>query len=221
MSQYFDLNLLMTYNALFLRGLANTMMLTAVAMAAGLVLGLPVGLARLSAPRLVRYPATVFVGLLRNTPILIQLFFFQAFAPLFLGISNNPVFVACFAFAIYNIAYCSDIFRGGIKSIEIGQVEASRALGMNRLQQLRYIVVPQAFRRMVPAFTNRSIEVAKLTTVASAVAYGDLLYYAKLVSDIEYQPIETYTVVALLFIVVLIPFSVLAKRLERHLAASK
>ena len=84
-------------------------------------------------------------------------------------------------------------------------------------QLLIYIVIPQAFRRMVPAFTNRTIEVAKLTTVASAVAYGDLLYYAKLVADTEYRPIETFSVVALIFIVVLIPFSVLAKHLEDRL----
>lgn len=217
MSQYFDIQLLLSYKELFLRGLLNTVFLTATTMIAGLVLGLLVGLSKTSKARLMKFPAAVYVGMIRNTPILIQLFFFQAFAPILLGVENNPFFVAIAAFAIYNVAYCADIYRSGLQSILIGQHEAGKALGLTRWQQQRYVIIPQAFRRMVPAFTNRTIEVAKLTTVASAVSYGDLLYYAKLVSDTEYRPIEAYTVVALIFIIVLIPFSILAKRLEDRL----
>lgn len=220
MNAVLDVNLFLEYRELFFRGLGNTVLLTVVTMAAGLTLGLLMGLAKMSKSRLIRYPAIAYVSLIRNTPILVQLFFFQAFVPVLLGISNNPVFVACFSFAIYNIAYCADIFRGGILSIHVGQYEASRALGMRRIQQMRYIILPQAIRRMVPALTNRCIEVAKLTTVASAVAYGDILYYGKLVSDIVYKPIETFTVVALIFIVVLLPFNILAKRLELRLGRS-
>lgn len=217
MSQYFDIQILLTYHELFWRGLLNTLLLTATTMIAGLTGGLLIGLAKTSKNRLLRYPATAYVGLIRNTPILIQLFFFQAFAPILLGVQNNPFFVAIAAFALYNVAYCADIYRGGLQTVLAGQHEAGKALGLSRSQLLIYIVIPQAFRRMVPAFTNRTIEVAKLTTVASAVAYGDLLYYAKLVADTEYRPIETFSVVALIFILVLIPFSVLAKHLEDRL----
>lgn len=217
MNQYFDIQILLTYHELFLRGLLNTLLLTATTMFAGLTGGLLIGLAKTSKNRLFRYPAAAYVGLIRNTPILIQLFFFQAFAPMLLGIQNNPFFVAIAAFALYNVAYCADIYRSGLQSVVIGQHEAGKALGLSRWQLLANIVIPQAFRRMVPAFTNRSIEIAKLTTVASAVAYGDLLYYAKLVADTEYRPIETFSVVALIFIAVLIPFSVLAKHLEDRL----
>lgn len=217
MNQYFDIQILLTYHELFLRGLLNTLLLTATTMFAGLTGGLLIGLAKTSKNRLFRYPAAAYVGLIRNTPILIQLFFFQAFAPILLGIQNNPFFVAIAAFALYNVAYCADIYRSGLQSVVIGQHEAGKALGLSRWQLLANIVIPQAFRRMVPAFTNRSIEIAKLTTVASAVAYGDLLYYAKLVADTEYRPIETFSVVALIFIAVLIPFSVLAKHLEDRL----
>ncbi|NKW10817.1 amino acid ABC transporter permease/ATP-binding protein [Ochrobactrum tritici] len=214
MSEYFDIQILLNYHELFWRGLLNTLLLTMTTMAAGLTGGLLVGLAKTSRSRWLRYPATIYVGMIRNTPILIQLFFFQAFAPILLGVQNNPFFVAIASFAIYNIAYCADIYRSGLQSIHVGQYEAARALGMRRMQQLIYIVIPQAFRRMVPAFTNRAIEIAKLTTVASAVAYGDLLYYAKLVADTEYRPIETFTIVALIFIIVIVPFSVLAKALR-------
>lgn len=217
MSQYFDIQLLFSYRGLFVQGLMNTILLTATTMTAGLTLGLLVGLAKISPRKLIKVPAAAYVGVIRNTPILIQLFFFQAFAPILLGIQNSPFFIAIAAFAIYNTAYCADIYRGGLQSILIGQHEAAKALGLTRRQQLRYVIIPQAFRRMVPAFTNRTIEIAKLTTVASAVSYGDLLYYAKLVADTEYRPIETFTIVALIFIIVLIPFSVLAKHLEDRL----
>lgn len=221
MTQYFDINLLITYKHLFLKGLGYTALLTFTTMFAGLVFGLIVALARTSKISAFRFAAACYIGMIRNTPILIQLFFFQAFAPILLGIGNNPFFVATASFAIYNVAYCADIYRGGLQSILHGQHEAGKALGLSGVQTMRYVVIPQAFRRMVPAFTNRSIEIAKLTTVASAVAYGDLLYYAKLVSDTEYRPIETYTVVALIFILVLIPFSVLAKHVEDHLQRSR
>lgn len=217
MSQYFDIQLLLSYKELFMRGTLNTLLLTATTMIAGLLLGLLVGLAKTSKQKLLKLPAAAYVGIIRNTPLLIQLFFFQAFAPMLLGIENSPFFIAIAAFAFYNIAYCADIYRSGLKSIMIGQHEAGKALGLTRMQQLRYVVIPQVIWRMVPAFTNRTIEVAKLTTIASAVAYGDLLYYAKLVADTEYRAIETYTVVALIFIIVLIPFSLLAKRLEDQL----
>lgn len=217
MSQYFDIQILLNYHTLFLRGLLNTLLLTGTTMVAGLLMGLLLGLARGAKASWLRLPAAAYVGLIRNTPLLIQLFFFQAFAPILLGIQNSPFFVAISAFALYNIAYCSDIYRSGLQSIVVGQYEAGKALGLSRRQQLIYIVIPQAVRRMVPAFTNRAIEVAKLTTIASTVAYGDLLYYAKLVSDTEYRPIETYSIVALIFIIVLIPFSVLAKTLEDRL----
>lgn len=217
MSQYFDAGILVTYHSLFWRGLLNTLLLTGTTMLAGLTLGLLVGLAKTSKIRLLRYPSAIYVGIVRNTPLLIQLFFFQAFAPILLGVQNNPVFVAIMSFGLYNVAYCADIYRSGLQSIVVGQFEAGKALGLTRSQQLIYIVIPQAVRRMIPAFTNRAIEIAKLTTIASTVAYGDLLYYAKLVSDTEYRPIETYSIVALIFIVVLIPFSVLAKKLEDRL----
>lgn len=217
MSQYFDIHLLLSYRELFLRGLLNTVLLTATTMAAGLILGLLVGLCKTAKARLLKILATIYVGMIRNTPILIQLFFFQAFAPILLGIQNNPFFVAIVAFAIYNVAYCADIYRSGLQSILISQHEAGKALGLTRWQLQRHVVIPQAFRRMVPAFTNRAIEVAKLTTIASAVSYGDLLYYARLVADTEYRPIEAYSVVALIFIAVLIPFSILAKHLEDRL----
>ncbi|KAB2675721.1 amino acid ABC transporter permease [Brucella tritici] len=221
MSEYFDIQILLNYHELFWRGLLNTLLLTMTTMAAGLTGGLLVGLAKTSRSRWLRYPATIYVGMIRNTPNLIQLFFFQAFAPILLGVQNNPFFVAIASFAIYNIAYCADIYRSGLQSIHVGQYEAARALGMRRMQQLIYIMIPQAFRRMVPAFTNRAIEIAKLTTVASAVAYGDLLYYAKLVADTEYRPIETFTIVALIFIIVIVPFSVLAKSLEDRLHTAR
>ena len=109
-------------------------------------------------------------------------------------------------------------YRGGILSIDPGQWEAARAIGMRYFQIMRRIIMPQALRRMLPALTNRGIEIFKMTTLASAIAYGELLHQARLIASINYNPIEAYTVVALAFFVILYPIVRATYALERRMA---
>jgi len=118
------------------------------------------------------------------------------------------------------MAFSAEIYRAGIQSIEPGQWEAGKAIGMTYAQTMRRIILPVALRRILPALTNRGIEVFKMSTLASVVAYIETLNQAKLIADLNYNPIEAYTAVAILFFVVLYPVVQLTYVLERTLRKS-
>ncbi|MEO1197120.1 MAG: amino acid ABC transporter permease, partial [Pseudomonadota bacterium] len=114
----------------------------------------------------------------------------------------------------------AEVFRGGIQSIEREQWEAGKAIGMSYPQTMRRVILPQALKRMLPPLTSRGIEVFKMSTLASIVAYPETLQQAKLIASYEFNPIEAYTVVALIFFVVLLPLVQLTYMLERRFGKS-
>lgn len=200
-----------------LAGAAGTLRLFAVALVLGLSLGLLVGLARRSRRRLVYLPASAFVEFFRNTPVLVQILWFYFALPMLLPFQVSPLAAAVLGISLNSAAFTGEIVRAGIQSLEPGQWEAARALGMTQAQALRRVILPQAVKRMLPALTNRSIEIFKMTTLASAVAYVELLQQGKLIASVHYNPIEAYTVVALLFFAFLYPLVQATYALERRL----
>jgi polar amino acid transport system permease protein len=141
--------------------------------------------------------------------------------PIFLGVKNDPFFVAVLTLSLYKGSYVAEIYRSGIKSIERGQWEAAKALGLPYPKQLRYVVLPQAVRRMLPAFTNRVIETFKLTAIASLVVYPELMYQTKIIAQTDFRPIESYTVLALFFAAIVLPMSYFATHVEKRLKAAE
>jgi polar amino acid transport system permease protein len=204
---------------LLLRGVIVTVELWVVAFAAGLFLGFAISLARISQRALLNAPAIAFVEVFRNTPVLIQLIWFYYAFPIVLGQQLTPFVAAVLALTLNTAAYCAEIFRGGIVSIERGQWEGAKAIGMTRAMTMRRIIVPQVMKRMLPAFTNRAIELAKVTSLASLLAVNELMYQGRLLSSTYYRPLEILTVVALVYLVLIYPGSYLSARLERRLAA--
>lgn len=205
---------------LLAEGLANTLKVTAVALVCGLVLGLALALLRLSPRRWLSWPAGLVIEIFRTTPPLVQLFWFFFALPLIMGIEMSPFVAAVVTFSIQSAAFFAEVFRAGIQSIERGQWEGALAIGMSRRQALNRIVLPQAVTRMIPAFLERSIELMKTTTLVATIAYADLLYEANAIAQKTYRPLETFTTAALIYFVVIFAFSLLARRLERRLAAS-
>jgi polar amino acid transport system permease protein len=199
---------------LLLRGAWLTVLLWAIAYGFGLVVGLGMGLARASERRAVNWPATAYIEVFRNTPVLVQLvWFFYAF-PVLTGLQMAAFTAAALGLSLNTSAYCAEIYRGGIQSIVKGQWEAGRALGMSWPTLMRRIILPQAMRRMLPAFTNRAIELAKMTAIASIVAVHELMYEARLLSANSYRPLEVFTVIAVVYFVVIYPGTLLSYRLE-------
>ena len=204
---------------ILLRGVGLTVQLWAIAFALGMMLGLLISLGPLSGKRWLRLPAIGYVEVFRNTPVLIQLIWFYYAFPIVLGQQLSPVVAAILALTLNTSAYCAEIFRGGIESIAKGQWEAAKAIGMSRAMSLRRIILPQVGKRMLPAFTNRGIELAKVTSLASVLAVHEIMYQGRLLSSTYYRPLEILTVVALVYFVLIYPGSYLSSRLERRLAA--
>ncbi len=203
-----------------LTGLKGTVFIFLVTVVIGLSFGLIVGICRYAKNRWVRWPATAVVEVFRNTPVLVQIIWFYYAFPILTGIEVNPFLAAVLGISLNTMAFSAEIYRAGIQSIEPGQWEAGKAIGMTYAQTMRRIILPVALRRILPALTNRGIEVFKMSTLASVVAYIETLNQAKLIADLNYNPIEAYTAVAILFFVVLYPVVQLTYVLERTLRKS-
>jgi polar amino acid transport system permease protein len=207
-------------SSLLAAGFWNTMALTLTALAGGLPVGLGLALARLSGrPWLVR-PAGMIIEVFRTTPPLVQLFWFYFGLPIVMRVEMTPFLAATLTFTIQSGAFFAEIFRAGIVSVERGQWEAARAIGMNRAQCLRRIVLPQAVKRMFPAMMERSIELMKTTTLVATVSYADLLYQANELAQKTFRPLEVFTVAALIYFVTISLVSLLGHIVERRLARS-
>ncbi|MEO7243482.1 MAG: amino acid ABC transporter permease [Variovorax sp.] len=200
-----------------LAGAAGTLRIFAICLVLGLSLGLLVGLGRYARRKWIYLPASVFVEFFRNTPVLVQILWFYFALPMLVPFEINPLAAAALGISLNSAAFSGEIFRGGIQSLERSQWEGAQALGMTHAQAMRRIILPQAIKRMLPALTNRAIEIFKMSTLASAVAYVELLQQGKLIASINYNPIEAYTVIALIFFVFLYPLVQATYLLERRL----
>ncbi|MDD9855198.1 MAG: amino acid ABC transporter permease [Gammaproteobacteria bacterium] len=202
-------------------GLQGTLTVFAATVTLGLGGGLLVGVCRYAKMPLLRLPSMAFVEVFRNTPVLVQIIWFYYAFPILTGVEVNPFLAATLGISLNTMAFSAEIYRAGIQSIEPGQWEAGKALGMAYQQTLRRIILPVALKRVLPALTNRGIEVFKMSTLASVVAYIETLNQAKLIADLNFNPIESYTTVALIFFVVLYPVVQGTYVLERMLRKSE
>jgi polar amino acid transport system permease protein len=186
----------------------------------GLVLGLVCGLILLSKRRLLIIPIRSYVEAFRCTPHLVQLIWIYYALPVLINVDIPNYFAAALALSLYIGSFYTEIFRGGVQSIEKGQWDAGRALGMRKHQLMKRIILPQAIKRMVPPFINQSIIQFKNTSLISVIAVGDLLYQGNIITSATYRPLEVYTLIAILYFSILYPMTVIAKRLEVRLAIS-
>lgn len=202
------------------RGLVGSLQITIVALLFGLILGLLVAPLRMSALRILRMPANVYINVFRSTPPLVLLFWFFYAFPILIGVRFRPYEAAVVTLSLQSGAFFAEVFRAGIQSVERGQWEASRALGIGYLRMMRRIILPQAFKRMVLAFFERAIELFKTTTLVSTIAFADLLYEATVLVNQTFRPLEIYTAVAAIYILVITAASIGVRGLEQRMARS-
>jgi polar amino acid transport system permease protein len=215
---HWDFGAVWPYHKLLLSGLAYTILYTMVVVASGLLLGMVVGIGRVRAPRYIAGIFRGYVEIFRCTPVLVQLIWFYYALPILTGIEMSPASAAVLALTLYGAAFYSEIVRAGILSIERGQTEAGMAMGMRHKQIMRRIILPQAFRRMIPPLMSQSIMQLKNTSLLSVIAVPDLLYQAQSAAHDSYRPLELYTVAAVCYFVVLFPATVWSKCMESRLA---
>ena len=219
MDYQWDFSTIIAYKALLLVGLQNTVILGVTCLVLGLFFGIFVGAARYSRNPVFYWPSTAFVEVFRNTPVLVQIIWFFFAFPIISPFEINAFTAAALGLTLNTTAFSSEIYRAGIQSIDRGQWEAAKALGMGYIGQMRRIIMPQAVKRMIPAFMNRAVELMKMTSLASVIAYGELMHQAKTISTIAFNPIEMYSAVALLFFALIYPAALLVQRFEQRMAA--
>lgn len=183
-----------------LEALPITLGLWVLAMAIGAILGIVIATARLYGGRIVYGIATAYVEVFRGTPLLVQLFFIYLGLPE-IGIVLDPFAAAVVAIGLNSAAYQAEYFRGAIRSIPQGQMRAARAMGMSRLQGLRWIVLPQALRRVIPQWSNEAIMELKYTSIAYAIGLTEMTARAERIGYTTFQFFEVFLLLAIVYLV--------------------
>lgn len=198
-----------------LRATVMTIQVSAGALVVALALGLVVALMRISPVAPLRWIALFYTDVMRGTPALVQLFIIF-FGLSDLGIEFDPVTAAIVGLGMNGAAYVSEIYRAGIQAISRGQVEAALSLGMTPARAMRFIVLPQAVRLMLPPLTNYSISLVKDTAIISAIAAPEVMFEARRLVEEFHVANQIYLIAAMIYLAITIPMSRLARRLERR-----
>lgn len=200
------------------QGLVWTLIITIVGLIFGFILGTIAGLGRLSKYKLIRGIFTIYVEAVRGTPILAQvLFIYNGLTEEIIGMNIDKLTASIVAITINAGAYIAEIVRGAVHSIDRGQHEAGRSIGLTHAQTMRYIIWPQAFKRMIPPLGNQFVISLKDTSLFSVIAVGELLYMGRQYYNATFAPFPTLFMVCLLYLTVTIPTAVYLRKLERKL----
>jgi polar amino acid transport system permease protein len=215
--QFFDLAIMERALPLVLMGLKQTILLCLLVIPLGLTGGLALALLSLARSRPVRWAAIVGIDFFRAVPPLVLLIFVYSGLP-FAGFRPSPVTAVAIAFFLNTSSYYGEIYRAGIESIGQGQWDAASSTGLKGYQTLAYVVLPQAIRNVLPDLVSNTVEVVKLTSIASVVALPELLYSADMARSVTFNS-SPIVLAAAIYLVMLWPFVRLASRLERRIAA--
>ncbi|CAN1605891.1 amino acid ABC transporter permease [Pseudomonas sp. B21-028] len=202
-----------------LTGLQWTLALSLVAFIGGGVIGLLVMVMRIARAPLPRHVARTYIELFQGTPLLMQLFL-VFFGVALAGVEISPWMAAAIALTLFTSAYLAEIWRGCVEAISNGQWEASSSLALNRLEQLRYVILPQALRIAVAPTVGFSVQVVKGTAVTSIIGFTELTKTGGMLANATFEPFMVYGLVALGYFLLCYPLSLSARYLERRLHAS-
>ncbi|NLV59357.1 MAG: amino acid ABC transporter permease [Clostridiales bacterium] len=216
------LKLWQKYNGVFLNGLIGTLWISALVLALGSLLGLLVTLVRMTRVKPVRRIGSIYIEILRGTPVLLQLYFFWIGLPKLLpALELTDTQCVLTALVINASAYISEIFRAGIDAVDKGQFEAARSLGMSELHVMTRIILPQAIKNILPAMGNEFISTIKGTSLASVFFVGELMTSQKTIQSATFLALESLTIVGVIYFILSFVLSKLLKLLERRLKASE
>jgi len=214
--QFFNVEIMIAAMPTIIQGMWMTLAICAVVIPMGLVGGLLAALGMLHHKRWVRWSSIIFVDFFRAIPPLVLLIFVYSGLP-FAGVRISPFTAVAVAFLLNNSAYYGEIFRAGIQSIGFGQSEAARSTGLNATQTMTYVVLPQAVRNVLPDLISNTVEVVKLTSLASVVSLAEMLYAADMARSITYSA-SPLVLAAAIYLLALWPLVRLVSRFERRIS---
>ena len=212
---FVDWNLISSF---IVKGFLFSVQLTLVAMVGGIALGTVIALMRLSSKKWLVMPAAFYVNTLRSIPLVMVILWFFLLIPLLIGRPLGAEVSAMITFTVFEAAYYSEIMRAGIQSVPKGQVSAGYAVGMNYAQCMRYIVLPQAFRNMLPVLLTQTIILFQDTSLVYAVGAYDLLKGFEVAGKNFNRPVEMYLLAAATYFVICFSLSMLVRQLQKKIA---
>ncbi|USK60254.1 amino acid ABC transporter permease [Peribacillus asahii] len=201
---------------ILLEGLKVTLYIFVIAIILGFIIGLAVALLRLAPLKILNWVAKIYVDAIRGTPFIVQLFFIYFGINSLQIISLNNTTAGIITVAINAGAYFSEIIRAGIQSIDKGQTEAARSIGLTSVQSMRFVVLPQAFRRMLPTITNQSIISLKDTSLLSVIGIADLTQQGQIQASATFEAFKIWLIVGVIYFVVIYLLTILANFVERR-----
>ena len=214
----FDFSLIWNSLPLLLAGAGVTIEITAIAVGLGFVFGLITSVCRLSGVKILNILAVCYVNIIRGTPLLVQIFLIYFALPMIIGERINPFVAAVAACSVNSGAYVAEIFRAGIQSVDKGQMEAGRSLGLLWMQTMRYIILPQAFKHVIPPLGNEFISMTKETSLVSVIGFEELTRRGQLIIAKTYGSFEIWLTVAFIYLVMTFTIAQLVSYLERRFA---
>lgn len=212
----FDFSLITGSLPLLLQGALVTLEITALSVGLGLVFGLIAALAQISKFAPLRLLGKIYVDFIRGTPLLVQIFIIYFALPVIIGQRIDPFVAAVAACSINSGAYVAEIFRAGIQSIDIGQMRAGLSLGMNWTMTMRYIILPQAFKRIIPPLGNEFIAMLKDSSLVSVIGFEELTRRGQLIIAKTYGSLEIWISVAVIYLAMTLTISRFVAYLERR-----
>ena len=208
------------WHLFLLEGLKNTLILTCISVAMGTVFGAVVALMRMSKSRILRFLSSLYIEVIRGTPILLQLYIFYFVLPsVFPFLKLSQFMWVSIALCINSAAYVSEVIRSGIQAVDKGQTEAARSLGLSESQTMMKVILPQAVRNILPALGNEFIMMLKETSLASTFFLGDLMTSYAIVKGVTYLTLEPMTIVAIIYLCMTFPLSKIVERFEKKMAS--
>lgn len=218
---FFDWKVIVENLPFLMGGLLTTFQLAVIAIGGGFILGVLVGMGRLSRRKYVYYPATVFVNFLRSIPLILVIFWFYFLVPILAGRPLGDFVSASIAFIIFEASYFAEIIRAGIQSIPKGQMQAAYSTGLNYRKTMGYVIIPQALKNMVPSLLTQSVIIFQDTSLAYVIGLKEFLRSATIVDAREVRSLELYTFVGIVYFLICYTMSLLTKRWEAKKESAK
>ncbi|NBG88605.1 amino acid ABC transporter permease [Isachenkonia alkalipeptolytica] len=215
-----DFSFLQRYYPMYITGTLNTLALAFFTLLLGVVFGILLALMRLSKSRILKGFASSYIEFIRGTPLLVQLYIVYYGLPQITGMRFPSFFAGIIALTINSSAYIAEIIRAGILSVDAGQMEAVRSLGMSHALSMRYIIIPQAFKNILPALGNEFVVVVKESAIVSIIGIYDIMYSGNIIRGNTYRPFEPLIIVAIIYFIITFTLSNLVGIAERRMRIS-
>ena len=214
------LEILIKYSSYFITGLKSTLGLSIISVLIGIVIGSLLALMKLSKHKTLKWIAAVYIEVVRGTPMITQLFIVYFGSYVLFGLDMNPFIAGIIAVSLNSGAYVAEIIRSGIQSIDKGQMEAGRSLGMTQSMTMKEIIMPQAVKNILPALCNEFITVIKETSIVSVIGVTDLMYNVNIVRGISVRPLEPLLIAAVIYFILTFGLSKAVNILEGKMKQS-